>query len=202
MVGEWASTGATGRARCCCLQRERAAHLGEHPSRMALLQKSSLWDAPEEPRRTPLSALGLGREGSKRLRPEAPGGLGWQLDGGAPRVAPLQPASGPPGSDPLVTVARQVMEVVPSTEPHPPPHDSTSGPQPPESLGQGLKQEQLGWGAPTRIFLTPVPPKLPVRGLQAGGAPGVTDRSQAEPLTSGCPNHREGEAGDWGSWVQ
>lgn len=135
------------------------------PSRGASKQDGSAAEVttlgcPRGAQKDPLSALGPGREGSKRLRPEAPGGLGRQPDGEAPWVTPLQPASGPPGSDPLVTVARQVMGVVPSTEPHPPPHDSTSGPQPPESqLGQGLKQEQLGWGGADADFPRTSPPK-------------------------------------------
>lgn len=90
--------------------------LGKDPSRLALWWRSGLPSTFQMPQRSEEVLIPTGARPGRFQE----AGLGEQPDGDPPPpVAPVPPAPGSSGSDPLVTVAREGMEVVLSPEgPH------------------------------------------------------------------------------------
>lgn len=161
-LGVWACASIAGGARRHCLRKEGAPHLGEDPSRVALLWKSLIrhCEMPQRSQERPRLPPGPGQRGSRRLRLKLL--MGW--DGSpmevlpaapVPRAVlpatPLPPASGPPGSDALVTSGQRGgwRQSTDRRSPQRVPH--TTLPQDPKTpavhLGSRRQSLSHGWGA-------------------------------------------------------
>lgn len=134
-LGVWACASIAGSARRHRLRKEGGPRRGEDPSRVALLWKSLIrhCEMPQRIQERPRLPPGPGQRGSTRLRLKLL--MGWD---GSPMevlpVAPLPPASGPPGSDALVTSGQRGRWRRSTDRRSPqrvPTHNSAPGPQDP-----------------------------------------------------------------------